>query len=155
MNMLDTQARQLSKTLDSSYAKIPALPANIREVLVSIAPWIALIVGVLWIVSFLVTLLGAGALTALAPYAVAAGVGGYIYMAYVISIISLIEGVLLLLAFSALKAKKARGWNLWFWVLVLSLVSSVVSLSVGSVIGGVIGFLIGYYFLYQVKSYYN
>lgn len=152
MNTLDEQARKLSKPLDGYYAKVPALPSNIREILVSIASWVALIIGVLSVLGFLFTLGGSAVAM---PYATATGFGGYMYLFYVISVISLIEGILLLVAFSPLRVKKARGWNLWFWVLVLGLVSSVVYLTVSSIISGVIGFLIGYYFLYQIKSYYH
>lgn len=143
---------QLAKTLDQNYAKLPSLPKGVNEFLVSVTPWLALIFGVLAVVSGL----GAfGLLTALSPFAVVAGAGQYAFTGLFAALVLLAQGVVEILAFPSLKARKVRGWNLMFYSLLLGVVSSVVTLSVGSVVGAVIGFLIGYYFLYQIKSYYK
>lgn len=149
---MDAQTKQWTKMLDESYAKLPVLPKGANDFIVSIAPWLALIFGAL---SLLSGVAGFGLLTVLSPFATVAGAGGYAVAGLVASVILLAQGVLMLLAFSPLKARKVRGWNLWFWVLVLSVLSSVVSLRVFGVVEAVIGALIGYYFLYQVKSYYK
>ena len=149
---MDALTNQWTKMLDSYYAKSPALPVNIKELLVSFAPWAALIGGIF---SVLFGVAGFGVLTALSPFATAAGAGSYALFGIISSILLLAQGVLLLLAFSPLKVKRARGWNLWFWVLVLGVLSSVVSLRIFGIVEAIIGALIGYYFLYQVKSYYK
>ena len=143
---------QLTKTLDEYYAKLPALPKGVNDFIVSVAPWLALIGGVLAILSGIAAF---GFLSALSPFAMAVGVGGYAITAIIASLVLLVEGVIDLLAFQPLNARKKRGWDLIFLGIILSVLSSVVSLHVGSIISGVIGFLIGYYFLYQVKSYYK
>lgn len=143
---------QLAKALDPYYAKVPALPKGVNDFIVSIAPWLALIFGVLAILSGVAAF---GFLSAFSGLAMAAGVGGYALTAILASVVLLAQGVIDLLAFSPLKARKQRGWDLMFLGVVLSVVSSVVSLHVGSVIGGLIGGAISYYFLYQVKSYYK
>lgn len=143
---------QLAKTLDPYYAKLPALPKGVNDFIVSVAPWLALIFGVLGLLSGLAAF---GVLTAFSPMAVYAGVGGYALTGMLAAVVLLVQGIIDLLAFAPLKARKKKGWNLMFLGVVLGLVSSVVTLSVSSVVGGVIGALIGYYFLYQVKSYYN
>ena len=143
---------QLTKTLDENYKKLPALPKGVNEFIVSVAPWLALIFGVLAVVSGL----GAfGLLTALSPYAMVAGATRYAFTGLFAAVLLIVQGALELWAFPSLKARKVKGWNLLFYSLLLSVVSSVVTLSVGSVIGAVVGALIGYYFLYQVKSYYK
>ncbi len=143
---------QLTKALDENYKKLPVLPKGVNEFIVSVAPWLALVFGVLAIV----TGLGAfGLLTALSPVAMYAGAGGYAFTGLLAAVVLLLQGVVELLAFPGLKARKVKGWNLMFYSLLLSVLSSVVALSVGSVVGAVVGFLIGYYFLYQVKSYYK
>lgn len=140
------------KALDDNYAKLPALPKGVNEFIVTVAPWLALIFGVLAVFSGL----GAfGILTALAPVATVAGAGQYAFSGLIAALILLVQGGIDLWAFPSLKARKVMGWNLMFYSLLLGVVSSVVTLNVGSVVGGVIGALIGYYFLYQVKSYYK
>lgn len=143
---------QLAKSLDPYYAKLPALPKGVNDFIVTVAPWLALIFGVLAILSGVAAF---GFLTAFSPLAVAVGVGGYAITAMLAAVVLLVQGAIDLLAFAPLKARQKKGWNLMFLSVVLGVVSSVVSLSVGSVVGGVIGALIGYYFLYQVKSYYK
>ena len=146
---------QLTKTLDEYYAKSPALPANVKETLVSFAPWLALIAGVLALLSG-VSLFGLlGLATSVMPYAVAAGVGGFAITAILSLLVLLVTGVIYLLAFSPLKGKKVKGWNLMFYAMLLYVLSSVVTLRPFGIVESLVGFLIGYYFLYQVKSYYK
>ena len=144
--------KQLTNTLDENYKKLPALPKGVNEFIVSVAPWLALIFGVLAVVSGL----GAfGLLTALSPFAMVSGAGRYAFTGLFAAVLLIVQGGIELWAFPSLKARKVRGWNLMFYSLLLSVVASAVSLSVGSVVGAVVGALIGYYFLYQVKSYYK
>lgn len=138
--------------LDGSYSKLPALPKGADEFIVSVAPWLALIFGVL---SILIGISGFGLLTALSPFAAVAGASGYAVTALVSSLIVLVEGVVMLWAFPSLRKRAVKGWDLLFWVLVLGILSSIVSLSVFGIVQAVIGALIGYYFLYQIKSYYK
>lgn len=152
MDILDTQAKQLSKPLEDAYAKAPALPANIRELIVSIAPWLSLIFGVLMV---LTGVGGLGLFTALSPITAMYGGVGYSAFLMVSSVVIIVQGVLMLLAFSPLKKRLVRGWNLLFWSEILAVVGSVVSLRVGSVVGAVIGAAISFYFLFQMRSYYK
>ncbi len=151
MEVLDTYAKQIAKPLEDIYAKVPSLPGNIREILVKIAPWLSLIFGVLMV---LTGVGGLGVLTALSPF-VAAYAGGMSVFFLVSSIVVILQGVLMLLAFSPLKKRVVRGWNLLLWSEVLAVLSSVVTLSVGSVIGALIGAAISFYFLFQMRSYYK
>jgi hypothetical protein len=149
---VNKQLKPLVKTLDENYAKLPALPKGVNEFIVSVAPWLALIFGVLAVFAGL----GAfGVLTALSPVAAVAGAGQYAFAGLLAAVVLLVQGGIDLWAFPSLKARKEKGWNLMFYSLLLGVVSSVVTLNVGSVVGGVVGALIGYYFLYQVKSYYK
>lgn len=150
---------QLTKTLDEYYAKAPVLPTNIKETLVSFAPWLALLGGAF----ALFAAYGAYQLMTWAsavvnnPYyqALAPKSSGF-SITIVLSIVVLLAwAVLYFLSFSPLKAKKVKGWNLLLYGMLLSVVSNVVSLNLFSVASSIVGFLIGYYFLYQVKSYYK
>lgn len=146
---------QLTKTLDEYYAKSPALPVNIKETLVSFAPWLALLGGVFALLSGLSLFSLLGLATAVMPAAVAAGVGGFAVTAVLSLVVLLVTGVLELLAFTPLKAKKVKGWNLMLYAMLLYVLSSVVTLRPYDVVMSLVGFLIGYYFLYQLKSYYK
>ena len=152
MDVLDTQAKQLSRPLEDAYAKVPALPANIRELIVTIAPWLSLIFGVLMV---LTGIGGLGLFTALSPFTALYGGVGYSVFLMISSVVIIVQGVLMLLAFSPLKKRALRGWNLLFWSEVLAVVSSVVSLRVGSVVWAIVGAAIALYFLFQMKSYYK
>jgi hypothetical protein len=151
MEILDTYAKQIAKPLEDVYAKVPALPSNIRELLVTIAPWLSLIFGILMV---LTGVGGLGVLTALSPFA-AMYAGGLSVFFLVSSVVVIVQGVIMLLAFSPLKRRVLRGWNLLLWSEVLAVLSSVVSLRVGSVVWALVGAAISFYFLFQMRSYYK
>jgi hypothetical protein len=142
----------LAKTLDQSYAKLPALPKGVNDFIVSISSWLALIFGIL---AILAGINAFGALSFMSPFAAFAGVRGYVWTTIIATVILFVQGVIELLAFSPLKAKKIRGWNLLYYSLILSVVSSIITLNVSSVLSSIVGALIGYYILYQIKSYYK
>jgi hypothetical protein len=143
---------QLTKTLDENYEKLPRLPKGVNDFIVSVAPWLALIFGVLGLISGLAAF---GVLAVLSPFAMVAGAGKYAFTGPLMAIVLVVQSVIELWAFPSLKARKVRGWNLIYWSILLSVVSSVFSLSVFSILSAIIGALIGYYFLYNVKSYYK
>ena len=143
---------QLTKTLDGYYVKFPALPKGAKDFIVSISSWLALIFGVLAVMAGVSAF---GTLSFLTPFAAVAGVSGYAFTAIISTAILLVQGVIELMAFSPLKARKVKGWNLMLYSLVLSVISTVIALNVYSLLNSLVGALIGYYFLYQVKSYYK
>jgi uncharacterized membrane protein HdeD (DUF308 family) len=149
---MDVQIKKLTKFLDVYYVKLPALPKGATDFIVSIAPWLALVFGVLAILSGVAAF---GFLSVLSPFAAVAGAGQYAFTGLLAAAVLVAQGVVELLAFPSLKSRKAMGWSLMFLSLLLSVVSSIFYLSVFGVVQSLIGVLIGYYFLYQVKSYYK
>ncbi len=149
---------QYVKPLEETFAKLPPLPKSATDILVKIAPWLALIFGVLGLVGVVfgvLGLLGLGALGAsMAPYGgmALAGVSAF---GIVVLVLGLVPTVLNLLAFPGLKAMKMAGWNYLLYSLVASVVISVISGGFGAVLGAVIEAVIGLYLLFQVKSYYK
>lgn len=143
---------QLSKTLDPYFAKLPNLPKGATDLIVNFAPWLSLIFGVLAILGGVAAF---GLLSVVSPFAAVSGAGQYAVTGLLASLVLLVQGVIELLAFSPLKARKQKGWNLLFISLVLSVVSSVFYLNVYSVVSSVFWALVGYYFLYQVKNHYK
>lgn len=135
------------KSLEDIFKKFPPLPAGARETLFKIAPWLALIFGILGI---LAALGGLGLLTAFAPFAVMGATKGY-GLAYVSAIGLAISSVMMLIAYPGLKAGKIGGWNMLFYSEVVNIIASVVGISVGSIIVAVISF----YLLFQIKPKYK
>jgi hypothetical protein len=149
---MDAKTKELLKPLKDVYVKAPALPTNARDVLVSIAPWLALVFGVL---AILAGIGGLGIFTAFSPLAYMYAGAGVSTLLLVSAVVAIVEGGVMVLAFAPLKAKKVRGWNLLVWSEVLAILSSVVSLRVGDVIWALVGAAIVLYILFQIESYYK
>ncbi|MBI4099716.1 hypothetical protein HY440_01790 [Candidatus Microgenomates bacterium] len=153
MNLTD-----LIGTLEEWFSKLPALPVSAKDVIVKIAPWLALIFGILGVLAGLggvAALLGLGALgMAVVP------LGGYgagtAYMAatatgVVFMLIALASSVLELLSFPGLKARKMAGWNYAFYSVAVGVIGAIVAFSF---FNAVVEAVVGFYLLFQVKSYY-
>jgi hypothetical protein len=139
---------QLIRQMEGWFSKLPPLPSNWRDVIVTIIPWLALVFGAIGVFG---SLAAVGALTFLAPFmALGAGVGaapGGIIGA----LLALTASILLILAFPGARNRKMTGWRLLFFSEVVSFVSGVVAFSVF----GIIGTLIGFYILFQIKAHYK
>ena len=141
------QGDDLIVSLENVFKGVPNLPANIREVLVKIAPWLALIFGILGIIG------GLGAI-GVSPIGVLGGVSNGAFL-LVIGVLTIVSSVMMVMAFPKLNKGEMGGWKLLFWSEVISFVSSLLALNVGSIISALIGAAIGFYLLFQIKSYYK
>ncbi len=145
------ESNNLVDTLEGLFKKAPILPVSFREGLVQVAPWLALIFGVLGILGGLASV---GLLTVFSPLAVFSGASGVAsYGGGVIAAwIWLASSVLLLVAYPGIKARKLSGWNLLFWGVLVNVAGSLIA---GSLVGAILGALLGLYLLFQIKSYYK
>jgi len=139
--------KQVIESMEDFFKKFPQLPSNIREVLVKIAPWIALVFGILGVVA------GLGAV-GVSPVAVIGGVRNSAFL-LISGILTIVSSVLMLMAFPKLQKRQYAGWRYLFWAEVVSVVASLVGITAASVLGALIGALIGFYLLFQIKSYYK
>lgn len=137
------------KTLEEWFAKLPPLPTGVREFLVAVAPWAALIFGVLGV---LFSLAATGILTVLSPFVALGGGLGAAAGNVVGAVLSLVASGLLLAAFPGLKDHRAAGWKMAFWSQAVSVLGSLVAFNL---VGAVVSALIGFYLLFQIKSYYK
>ncbi len=144
---------QLETLLDDYLGKkAPALPDNIKETLVSFAPYLA-IIGIVLALPALFALLGIGAM--MRPFTAFLGAS---YMmsygwGYYIGVIGLlISAVLEALAIQGLFKRSMESWRLMYYS---SLVSFVASILQGAISSAIIGGLIGMYILFQVKPKYK
>ena len=143
---------QLEGTLDEYFGKkAPALPQNIKELIVKIAPYLA-IISVIFTVPAILLLFGLGGLASiLAP------IGGTRAVALLpmmwIGILLLIPVILLeVMAIPGLFSKTATAWRYMFWAQLISIVSSLVQINI---VGALLSALIGFYLLFQVKNLYK
>jgi hypothetical protein len=129
------------------FKKLPELPRGGKEAVVGITPWLALIFGILGV---LTALAGLGIFTFLGSLAVVTGARGA-GSGFIIVLLGLISSALLLFAFPGTQKRQAKGWKLIYYSEVVGLVADIISLS----LVGVVFALIGFYFLYQIRSYYK
>lgn len=140
---------QLEENLDVYFGqKAPALPANIKELIVNFAPWISLIMVVVSLPAVL-AIIGIGSLAA--PFSFLGGANsGFSYM---LSLVFLALSVLFdAIAIPGLFKKSRQGWNFVFYSTLVGILSNLVHFNLSSLI---VGGLISFYFLFQIKSYYK
>lgn len=131
------------------FEKFPHLPEGGRKFIVDISPYIALVFGVLGVIGLLGAS-GMGMFMLLATFGMALPLMIHI-------VLGLVSAVLLLLAFTGLKAHTKKGWNFVFYSQVVSIAGGVVGLAtgMGGLVGTIIGALIGFYILFEIRTYYK
>lgn len=139
---------QLEMWLDHTLGhQAPQLPANWRETIVKIVPWLTLIILIIALPAILVVF-GIG--TFFAPFAFMGGFNfGGIYL--VTWALTLATFVLEIIALPGLFHRKYKSWQLVYYATLIGGVSSVISMQ----FGGLIGMVIGLYILFQIRSYYK
>ncbi len=159
----------VDKKLESLFKGAPKLSEGVKEALARWVPWITLFLGVvglwaaytLWhwahtansLVNYVNTLSQAYGGSTVTAGKMTVGIWAGI-------VILAVESIIYLMAFGPLKARKARGWDLMFYAILLNAVYGFALLftdygaGVGSFIGYLIGTVIGLYFLFQLKSKY-
>lgn len=141
--------KDLDKLLSDLFGKLPSLPANIREVLVKLAPYFA-IIGIVVSLPAILALLGLGAIGG--SLMMASGSWGYVGGGTLAIVFAVISVVLLALSVKGLFARSATGWQYLYYN---ALVSAVYSIIRFDIFGLIIGTGISLYVLYQVRSYYR
>jgi len=160
----------LENQLDKTFGKnAPQLPKNGKDMLIQWTPVVAAVIGVLsrwaawnlWHWAHLAERVIGGICNA---YTVA-GCGAYVSSRFSLwlwaSILLLgVEGVLYLLAYPGLQARKKQGWNYLFYGALLNVVYAIVSLFAGynatsSFVGALVGSAVGFYFLFQIRGAYT
>jgi hypothetical protein len=136
------------------FANLPHIPQGGLNFLVMIAPWYALIFGVLGLTALLglMGIFGLGAM------------GGYGMMGYgmgnslVMLAASIVSAILLLLAFKGLKAKHKSGWDYLFYSEIVGIIGGAVGafmMQGYGLVGTAISALIGFYILFEIRGQYK
>ncbi len=143
------QQLPLEKEMRDLFAKFPAFPESLIDLLVTIAPWGALIGAIFGILGFL-GLVGVGSFVSVASVGI--GAYGSTWKMWV-NILGLgIMAVIYLLAFTPLRTQKKRGWDLMYYAFLLNLVINLITFSF---FGLILSFLIGGWILFQVRPKYT
>ena len=142
------QQLPLEKEMSDLFAKFPAFPQSLIDILVMIAPWLAVIGGILGLLGLL-SLLGLDA-----AFVGALGVGSYgsSWRFYISIIGGAIAAVLYIMAFTPLRAQKKRGWDLLYYAFLLNLIIYLITFQI---LGLIISFLIGGWILFQIRPKYS
>jgi hypothetical protein len=142
---------EAEKTLELYLVKkAPALPKDVKEFIVKVAPYLV-ILGVVLAIPAILALFGLGAFLSVMPFG-AFGVAKF-GIVFMLGMAFLMASVILeLLAFPGLKDRKKQGWDYIFYSVILSAVHSLLT---GSLVGLVVGTAISLYVVFQVREYYK
>jgi Na+/H+ antiporter NhaC len=143
----------LESRLAPFFEKAPHLPHGGRKTLVDIAPWLALIFGILGIF----TILSGGSFVSMLSFSFFGY--GFGQFSMLISLAAgLIASVLELLAYQPLLKREKKGWNYLFYAIVISAAAAVFSLIVGygyGMGGQLLGTLVGLWLLFEIRGEYR
>lgn len=138
---------QIEETLNLYFGKkAPAMPENIKELIVKYSPYLTAI-ALIFSVSTLLFALGVG--STLMPFAYA---GAYRSGFSISLIISLVAMVLEAIALPGLFKRTKKSWEYMFYASLVMIISYIFDFNLGSLI---IGSVISFYILFQIKSYYK
>jgi len=140
--------KELEKILSGLFAKLPNLPANIKQVIVKIAPYLA-VIGIILSLPAVLAIIGLGAI---GSSIIAGGAWGYAGSGTLAVVFAVVSVVLLALSVKGLFARTMSGWQFMYYN---ALVSAVYSLLRVDIMSFIIGTGVSLYLLFQVKSYYR
>jgi hypothetical protein len=146
------QTKQIVAKIEPNFKKFPHLPKKIFNVLVQIAPWLALIGGILGVLGGLSSVLGANMVFW------AARAAGYNPLYFqLMAVLGIVSSVLAILAFNPLKNRLMMGWYYLFWMAGITIVSDVIGVIAypSTLIGSLIGLVIQFYILFELKPAYK
>lgn len=144
MKDLNKSVSSVIVSMDQFFKKAPALPVGVKDFLVKVAPYAAVIFGILGVLGGLNNLfMQSAVLNAIVGNSIAFKIS---------TVLGIVASALMVFAYPKLKEHKNEGWMLLFWVEVVNLASVLV---LGQVVSVVIGALIGFYIIFQIKSYYK
>lgn len=143
LKMLETEIEKLAM-----HKSVPGLPENIKELIVNLSPWFA-VISMLMLAPLILAAFGISAIAL--PFSYLGGLNmGFGYTLSLVFSFGMI--ILELMAIPGLFKRKESAWRLMFYSTLLSLIQQLFRLNV---VGLIISGLISFYFLFQVKSKYT
>ena len=132
--------------------KAPAVPEHIKNTLVSLAPYLA-IVTVVISAPALFALLGIGSM--MSPFSEFSDAGYMMQYRFTFMIGAgalLVSAVFAALAIQGLFKREMKAWRLMYYSSLISFVATVLQ---GSLMSGLVGLIIGMYILFQIREKYR
>ncbi len=153
-NTKQTTISDTLKTLEIEIEKLalnkslPSLPDNVKELIVKLAPWFA-VISMLMLAPLILGALGISALAL--PFSYLGGL--HMGFSYTVSLVFSFGMIVLeIMAIPGLFKRQESAWRLMFYSTLLSLIQQLLSFNLG---GLLIGGAISLYLLFQVKAKYT
>lgn len=145
----DAQSMKFVDQVGDLFKSLPHLPTNITEFLVKIMPYLALLGGILSLLSGPVIALG-GLLTLLTLNPL------WFVLSLVSAILAVVTAILMFMAFKPLQDRQMKGWLYIFWTNIASAVLTIIQIIVGGAsVVGLVGMVIGFYILFEMRPFYG
>lgn len=159
----------IEKMFEDIFKNIPSLPEEARKGLATAMPWLALAGGVLSLIGAWYLYQAVAWVSQWANYGnqlsqafgYASPVTGVSAVAWFGIVLLVLQAVLSFVAFPALRANKKSGWNLMFWMALVTVVYGVVAnlfsgyVNIGGFVFSLVGSAVGLYLLFQVRSHFG
>ena len=130
---------------DKAYLLLPEFSPDVKNTVVKVLPYLAVIFGLLMVIASIVEILGTPFISILAL-----GKSTLIQTLLLTNVLGIAQGILMVSAFSALRRKNQRGWRLLFWSQILWIISSLISFSLALILS-----FLFLYPLFKVRNYYK
>jgi len=146
------QTQEIVAKIEPNFRKFPHLPKKVVNVLVQIAPWLALIGGILGVIGGISSILGTNMVIWTAR------VAGYSPLYFqLMAVLGIASSILAIMAFNPLKKRLMLGWYYLFWMAGITIISDVIGLIAfpSTLIGSLIGLVIQFYILFELKPAYK
>lgn len=149
----------VSTTVAKWMKDVPHLPKGFTKWLAENSWWLTIVGVVISVFGVFGLLVAMTAGSALLVVVGAPALGGMFFISSLVSLIGIgISVVAEVMAITPLKAMKKRGWDLMFFVLLVSvamgILGSLLSANVGGILLGIIAAAIGAYVLLELKHYF-
>ena len=165
---IDSSLDGVTKWFENFFKSWPQLPKGFVDWLSKNVYWLALVGGILSLLVGVIGLIGLpttlSASSTLDDFARAFGVSTQLSWQFkfsaVVSVVqSLVSGVLLLLAYTPLKAMKASGWKFLYWnallVWSLNIIYALITINIFSIVLNVVFGAIGLWILFSIRPAFN
>jgi hypothetical protein len=149
----------VSTTVAKWMKDVPHLPKGFTKWLAENSWWLTIVGVVISVFGVFGLLAAMTAGSALLVVVGAPALGGMFFISSLVSLVGIgISVVAEVMAITPLKAMKKRGWDLMFFVLLVSvamgILGSLLTANVGGILFGIIGAAIGAYVILELKHYF-
>lgn len=157
--LMDPKALKMIDQIGDYFKGLPHLPEGIVDFFVKIAPFFAIIGGILNIFSSLSMLAVYLNFRPFYRYSyMGMGYGqNYLLLGLILAILQITMGALLIMAFKPLQERTKLGWVYMYYTVVISIIMTLVSLvfASGNIISSVFWILVDMYLIYEMRPSYG